>query len=67
MLILILVLNRVSDRIGNRWRDMARNLDIREFDIDALDAKYPRDLKEKAYQVNNKLKNELNSVSKLII
>ncbi|XP_033219312.1 uncharacterized protein LOC117174232 isoform X4 [Belonocnema kinseyi] len=43
-------LKRISERIGNRWRDMARNLDIREYDIDAIDAKYERDLKEKAYQ-----------------
>ena len=45
------MINCVTDRIGNKWRDLARYLNVREEDIDSIGAKYHGDLKEQAYQV----------------
>lgn len=42
---------QVSERIGSKWRNLARYLDITETIIDQIEIKYNLDLKEKAYQV----------------
>lgn len=41
----------VSLEIGKSWRDLARNLSIREGEIDILNHKYPADLKTKVYTI----------------
>lgn len=45
------VLDRVCKDIGTHWRDLARNLSIREGEIDDIEVQYPRNLKERAYEV----------------
>jgi hypothetical protein len=44
-------LNRVCKSIGTHWKDLARNLSMREGDIDEIEEKYPRKLQERAYEV----------------
>jgi hypothetical protein len=51
VLIYFLALNHVCKDIGTHWRDLARNLSIREGDIDDIEVQYPRNLKERAYEV----------------
>lgn len=43
-------LDRVCKDIGTHWRDLARNLSIREGEIDEIEVHYPRNLKERAYE-----------------
>lgn len=45
-----MVLSRISERIGRSWRDTVRFLDIPEYQIDAIQNKYPFDLKEQSYE-----------------
>ncbi|XP_024886802.1 fas-associated death domain protein [Temnothorax curvispinosus] len=45
------VLLQVRDRLGRSWRDVARHLGIREYEIDAVQSKYPHDLKEQSYEI----------------
>lgn len=45
------VLLQLKDRLGRSWRDVARHLDIRECEIDAVQSKYPYNLKEQSYEV----------------
>ncbi|EFN73766.1 hypothetical protein EAG_02551 [Camponotus floridanus] len=45
------VLLQLKDRLGRSWRDVARHLNIRECEIDAIQSKYPFDLKEQSYQI----------------
>ncbi|KAL6439989.1 hypothetical protein ACFW04_002975 [Cataglyphis niger] len=45
------VLLQLKDRLGRSWRDVARHLDIRECEIDAVQSKYPFDLKEQSYEI----------------
>lgn len=45
------VLLQLKDRLGRSWRDVARYLDIRECEIDAVQSKYPHDLKEQSYEI----------------
>jgi len=42
---------QVKDRLGRSWRDVARHLGIRECEIDAVQSKYPYDLKEQSCEV----------------
>jgi hypothetical protein len=44
-------LDCVCKDIGTHWKDLARNLSMREGDIDEIEEKYPRKLKERAYEV----------------
>ncbi|XP_012258713.1 uncharacterized protein LOC105687548 isoform X3 [Athalia rosae] len=44
-----MVFLRVSDRLGRYWRDVARYLNVKESDIDKIEAQYNTDLKEKAH------------------
>jgi hypothetical protein len=44
-------LNCVCKGIGTDWKDLARNLSMREGDIDEIEEKYPRKLQERAYEV----------------
>lgn len=43
------VLEHVSERIGNSWRDAARLLGLCEREIDEIENKYPFDLKKQSY------------------
>lgn len=45
------VLLQLKDRLGRSWRDVARHLEIRECEIDAVQSKYPFDLKEQSYEI----------------
>ncbi|XP_050446654.1 fas-associated death domain protein isoform X1 [Cataglyphis hispanica] len=45
------VLLQLKDRLGRSWRDVARHLDIRECEIDAVQSKYPFDLKEQSHEI----------------
>ncbi|KAL0117706.1 hypothetical protein PUN28_008840 [Cardiocondyla obscurior] len=45
------VLLQVKDKLGRSWRDIARHLGIRECEIDAVQNKYPYDLKEQSYEI----------------
>lgn len=45
------MLSQISERIGRSWRDVARYLGIREYQIDIIQNKYPYDLKEQSYEV----------------
>ncbi|XP_011642269.1 fas-associated death domain protein [Pogonomyrmex barbatus] len=45
------VLLQIKDRLGRSWRDVARHLGIRECKIDAVQSKYPYDLKEQSYEI----------------
>lgn len=47
------MLLQLKDRLGRSWRDVARHLDIRECEIDAVQSKYPFDLKEQSYEVRS--------------
>ncbi|XP_011341229.1 fas-associated death domain protein isoform X2 [Ooceraea biroi] len=47
------VLLQIKDRLGRSWRDVARHLNIRECEIDAVQSKYPYDLKEQSYEFLN--------------
>ncbi|XP_043472143.1 uncharacterized protein LOC122504883 [Leptopilina heterotoma] len=44
------VMMRISERIGNKWRNLARYLDITESVIDGIEFRYS-DSNEKAYQI----------------
>lgn len=46
------MLLQLKDRLGRSWRDVARHLDIRECEIDAVQSKYPFNLKEQSYEVS---------------
>lgn len=46
-----LVLLQLKERLGRSWRDVARHLNIRECEINAIQIKYPSDLKEQSYEV----------------
>ncbi|XP_023716490.1 fas-associated death domain protein [Cryptotermes secundus] len=52
------VLDRVCKDIGTHWRDLARNLSIREGEIDDIEVQYPRNLKERAYECMKRFINE---------
>lgn len=43
-------LDCVCRDIGTHWKDLARNLSMREGDIDEIEEKYPGKLKERAYE-----------------
>ncbi|XP_012229436.1 fas-associated death domain protein [Linepithema humile] len=45
------VLLQLKDRLGRSWRNVARHLEIRECEIDAIQSKYPFDLKEQSYEM----------------
>ncbi|EFN83756.1 fas-associated death domain protein [Harpegnathos saltator] len=45
------VLLQISERLGRSWRDVARYLGIRECEIDAVQNKYPCDLKEQSFEI----------------
>lgn len=45
---------QISERLGRSWRDVARHLAIRECEIDAVQSKYPGDLKEQSFEVKYK-------------
>ncbi|XP_011065459.1 PREDICTED: fas-associated death domain protein [Acromyrmex echinatior] len=45
------VMLQVKDRLGRSWRDVARHLGITECEIDAIQNKYPYDLKEQSYEI----------------
>lgn len=45
------MLLQLKDRLGRSWRDVARHLDIRECEIDAVQSKYPYDLKQQSHEV----------------
>lgn len=45
------VLLQIKDRLGRSWRDVARHLNIRECEIDAIQSKYPYNLKEQSYEI----------------
>lgn len=53
------VMLQVSERIGSKWRNLARYLDITETIIDQIEIKYNLDLKEKAYQILKMSQSEL--------
>lgn len=44
-------LDHICKDIGTQWRELARNLSIREGEIDDIEVQYPRNLKERAYEV----------------
>lgn len=52
------VVNLVCGDIGTHWRDLARNLSIREGDIDEIEVLYPRQLKERAYETMKRFQKE---------
>ncbi|XP_015605873.1 fas-associated death domain protein isoform X2 [Cephus cinctus] len=41
---------RISEELGRFWRDLARHLNIRESEIDAIESQTNLDLKNKAYE-----------------
>jgi len=43
-------LNCVCKNIGTDWKDLARNLSMREGDIDEIEEKYPRKSQQRAYE-----------------
>ena len=43
--------NCVCENIGTDWKDLARNLSMREGDIDEIEDKYPRKSQKHAYEV----------------
>ncbi|KDR11191.1 fas-associated death domain protein [Zootermopsis nevadensis] len=43
-------LDHICKDIGTQWRELARNLSIREGEIDDIEVQYPRNLKERAYE-----------------
>jgi len=43
-------LNCVCENIGTDWKDLARNLSMREGDIDEIEDKYPRKSQKRAYE-----------------
>ncbi|XP_018395352.1 PREDICTED: fas-associated death domain protein [Cyphomyrmex costatus] len=45
------VILQIKDRLGRSWRDVARHLGITECEIDAVQSKYPYDLKEQSYEI----------------
>ncbi|XP_076753506.1 fas-associated death domain protein [Xylocopa sonorina] len=45
-----MLLSCISERIGRAWRDTVRYLDVPEYQIDAIQIKYPLDLKEQSYE-----------------
>jgi hypothetical protein len=45
------VLDLVCKDIGTEWKVLARNLSMREGDIDNIEVQYPRNLRERAYEV----------------
>ncbi|KYN36547.1 Death domain-containing adapter protein BG4, partial [Trachymyrmex septentrionalis] len=45
------VMLQVKDRLGRSWRDVARHLGITECEIDAIQSKYPYDLKQQSYEI----------------
>ncbi|XP_046747694.1 uncharacterized protein LOC124412108 [Diprion similis] len=47
--IMYMVFHRVSEALGKSWRDVARYLDVREADIDQIDAQFNSETKEKAF------------------
>ena len=47
-------LNCVCKNIGTDWKDLARNLSMREGDIDEVEEKYPRKSQQCAYEVLKK-------------
>ncbi|XP_012273015.1 fas-associated death domain protein [Orussus abietinus] len=44
------ILTGVSEQLGYYWKDVARLLDLREHEINAIDAKYHPNLKKKSYE-----------------
>ncbi|XP_034183476.2 fas-associated death domain protein isoform X1 [Osmia lignaria lignaria] len=44
------LLLQISERIGRSWRDTARYLNIPEYQIDAIQNKYPSDLREQSFE-----------------
>jgi hypothetical protein len=44
-------LDWVCKNIGTHWKDLARNLSVREGDIDEIEDKYPRKSQACAYEV----------------
>ncbi|PSN38111.1 hypothetical protein C0J52_00847 [Blattella germanica] len=44
------VIDRVVQDIGTNWKDLARELGIREGDIDDIECKYPRSYKDRAHE-----------------
>lgn len=44
-------LNCVCENIGTDWKNLARNLSIREGAIDEIELDYPRKSQERAYEV----------------
>lgn len=44
------VVERVSEEIGNKWRDLARKLDLRENDLNSFEMKHQHDFKQCAYE-----------------
>ncbi|XP_069684238.1 fas-associated death domain protein [Periplaneta americana] len=52
------VVNLVCGDIGTHWRDLARNLSIREGDIDEIEVLHPRQLKERAYECMKRFQKE---------
>ncbi|GAB1868055.1 Death domain-containing protein [Camponotus japonicus] len=55
------VLLQLKDRLGRSWRDVARHLNIRECEIDAIQSKYPFDLKEQSCQILRMYMSQSNS------
>lgn len=51
VLIYFPAVDSVCKDIGTHWRDLARNLSIREGEIDDIEVQYPRNLKERANEV----------------
>lgn len=43
-------LNCVCKNIGTDWKDLARNMSMREGDIDEIEEKYPRKSQQRAYE-----------------
>lgn len=43
------VMEKVSEEIGRKWKDLARHLGLREGDINQIETRYPNDLKQRVY------------------
>lgn len=47
------VIELVSEEIGNKWRELGRNLGLKESHLNQIEASLPNDLKGRAYEVSS--------------
>ena len=44
------ILKEIAESVGKRWKMLARELEVHEKYIEAIDEDYPRNLHERSYQ-----------------